>query len=111
MKHPCDGCQYFWRGFCTTDGKRDADPGHHWCLRNDPDDCLDLTLEAQARKLDRLEAEIFETEKNALTDWFGRLEALHKEHFDAAKKYDQIMARMQELHNPTPSNVSDGLPF
>lgn len=76
------------------------------------DDYLDLALEVQARTLDRLEAEIFETEKNALTDWFGRLKTLHERHFEAAAKYDQIMARMQELHNhQTPSHVSDGLPF
>ncbi len=76
------------------------------------DDFLDCALEVQARKLDRLEREIFETEKHALTDWFGRLKTLHERHFEAAKKYDQIMARMQELHNhQTPSNVSDGLPF
>ena len=112
MKHPCEGCQYFWRGFCTTDGERAADPGHHWCLRNeDPDDCLDLALEAQARTLDRLEREIFETEKNALTDWHGRLGELHKKHFEAARQYEAITARMKELHSPTSSHVSDGLPF
>lgn len=112
MKHPCEGCTYFRHGFCVSEGRnRDADPGHHWCLRNDPDDYLDLALEAQGRTLDRLEREIFEAEKHALTDWFGRLEELHRKHFDAARQYDQIMARMQELHNSTPPNVSDGLPF
>jgi len=111
MKHPCEGCQYFWRGFCTTDGERDADPGHHWCLRNeDQGDCLDLELQAQARTLDRLEAEIFEAEKNALTDWLGRLNTLHEQHFEAAQKYEAIKKEMQELHSPTPS-TSDGMPF
>jgi len=111
MKHQCDGCTYFQRGYCVTEGRdRDADPGHHWCLRNDPDDCLDCELEVQSRTLAHLEREIFEAEKNALTDWHGRLKELHQKHFDAAKKYDQIMAHMQKLRNQTPSNA-DGLPF
>jgi len=75
------------------------------------DDFLDCALEAQGRNLDRLEREIFETEKHALTNWNARLEELHKKHFEAAKKYDQIMARMRELHKAAPSHVSDGLPF
>jgi|GEM_PF-2712376 len=75
------------------------------------DDFLDCELEVQSRTLAHLEREIFEAEKNALTDWHGRLKELHQKHFDAAKKYDQIMARMQELHKAAPSHVSDGLPF
>lgn len=110
MKHPCDGCTYFQRGYCVTEGRdRDADPGHHYCLRNDPDDCLDCLLEEQARTLDRLKREIFEAEKHALTDWHGRLKTLHERHFEAARQYEAIKARMEELHSP--NHVPHGIPF
>jgi len=54
------------------------------------DDYLDLALEAQGRKLEALEREIFEAEKHALTDWHGRLNTLHEQHFEAARRYEAL---------------------
>lgn len=109
----CKKCQ---GGECVTRDKKcfsgtnlyEAVPGHTMC--KDPDDCLDLELQAAGRTLSLLERDIFETEKHALTDWHARLADLHRQHFEAAQKYEAIKKEMQELHSPTPS-TSDGMPF